>query len=432
MSKLIFALNYTLLEQILSPFLWILSSVKEGCNYKSSFQAKNMNDYFRTEIELHHSILGAMSHRWALNMFFFVNGLIFANWATRLPQLQTGYDLEHDTLGFILLSHAIGAFIAMPITGWLIGNYGSIKITILSGMLFPLFFVIIPWMPSYYFLFLPFLFMGAATGVMDVAMNAQAVLVEKQLGKPVMTMFHALFSIGMVVGGLCGGYFATQNIGLKEHFGIIMIIGLPILLFTGRYLYRDQPDVKPEKVRFVLPKGVIVGLGVIAFCCMMGEGAMSDWSTLYMKDVVQAPLSWQTFGLTGFAAAMTVGRLFGDNGRIIIGNRKMMIYGAILSLFGMGFILYGTSPVLVIVGFAGVGLGLSNIVPIVYSLAGTTPGIPSGEGIAMATTIGYSGFMFGPPLIGWVADISSLWYSLAMLTGLFGVMMVLVLRYRSV
>ena len=107
----------------------------------------------------------------------------------------------------------------------------------------------------------------------------------------------------------------------------------------------------------------------------------------------------------------------------------MMIYGGVMSLIGILFILFGGSVVTTIIGFIGVGLGLSNIVPIVYSLAGSTPGIPSGEGIAMATTIGYSGFMFGPPFIGWVADVSSLWYGLAVIGGLFGVMMVLVLRY---
>jgi len=372
-----------------------------------------------------------MSHRWALNLFFFVNGLIFANWASRLPRLQVIYDLGHDTLGLILFAHAIGAFIGMPITGWLIGNYGSKKVTMLAGMMFPLFFVLIPWMPSTTFLFIPFLCMGAAAGIMDVAMNAQAVMVEKLLAKPIMTMFHALFSIGMVVGGICGGYFATLEVGLRLHFAILMIVALLTLIIAGRYLYADVPDRSSDKVQFVLPKGTIIGLGVIALCCMMGEGAMSDWSTLYMKDVIGAPLSLQTLGLTGFAAAMTTGRLFGDKGRTILGDRRMMVYGAFISLIGMAFILYGGSVELSILGFAVVGLGLSNIVPIVYSLAGSTPGIPSGEGIAMATTIGYSGFMFGPPFIGWVADISSLWHSLAMLGALFGVMMVLVLRYKS-
>ena len=371
-----------------------------------------------------------MSHRWAITIFFFVNGLLFANWAARLPQLQTIYDLGHDQMGLILLSHAIGAFIGMPITGWLISNYGSKRITILAGLLFPIFFVTIPWMPSSTLLYLPFFFMGAAAGIMDVAMNSQAVLVEKQLGKPILTMFHALFSLGMMVGGLSGGYFATHEIGLREHFGILMTVALLSLFITRRFLYSDTPDGKQEKVRFVLPQGAIVGLGIIAFCCMMGEGAMSDWSTLYLKEVIEVPLSLQTLGLTGFAAAMTFGRLFGDKGRTLIGDRRMMINGGILSLIGILFILFGGSAISTIIGFVSVGLGLSNIVPIVYSLAGTTPGIPSGEGIAMATTIGYSGFMFGPPFIGWVADISSLWYGMAVLGGLFGMMMVLVLRFR--
>lgn len=363
-------------------------------------------------------------------MFFFVNGLIFANWASRLPQLQLQYDLGHDQLGLILLSHAVGAFMGMPMTGWLIGKYSSRKVSIVAGLFFPLSFVMIPWMPSRDFLYIPFLCMGMSAGIMDVSMNAQAVLVEKLLARPIMTMFHAVFSLGMVAGGLIGGWFAISAIGLESHFGILMVVGLLTLLIGGRFLYPDEPDIQGGSAHFVMPQGAIIGLGVIAFCCMMGEGAMSDWSTLYMRDVVGAPIGLQTMGLTGFAGAMTVGRLFGDKGRTILGDRKMMLGGALISLAGMGLVLWAGEPFLTIVGFAGVGLGLSNIVPIVYSLAGSWPGIPSGVGIAMATTIGYTGFMFGPPMIGWIANVSSLWTGLGVLGVLFMVMTGLVLRHK--
>ena len=373
-----------------------------------------------------------MTYRQAINLFFLINGFIFANWAARIPRIQTDYILDNRLLGFILLAHSIGAFIAMPVTGWLIHKFGSKSITMISGILFPLFFGLIPLMPDYPLLLLPFFFMGMATGIMDVAMNAQAVFVENHLNKPIMTMFHAIFSIGMVAGGLAGGFFTSMEIGLVEHFASMSVISLIVLLWASKFLFPEDPaNDDEEEVLFAIPRGPIVGLGVIAFCCMMGEGAMTDWSTNYMKNIVGSAKDFQTFGLIAFAAMMTVGRLFGDRGRVIFGDKKMMVGGAVLSLAGMLFVLTLLHPILVILGFGMVGLGLSNIVPIVYSLAGSFPGIQPGVGIAMSTTIGYTGFMFGPAIIGFLADSYDLRMALVFMAALFALMFALVLQYKK-
>lgn len=372
-----------------------------------------------------------MSHRWAVNLYFFINGVIFASWAARLPRLQEDFAFDNKLLGFVLLAHSIGAFIAMPITGWLINIKGSRYVTSVSGYLFPFFFMMIPFVPERLLVFVPFFLMGAATGIMDVAMNAQAVEVEKEVGKPIMTMFHALFSIGMVVGGLLGSFFISMDASLTQHFVVIGICGLMVLLIASRYLLPDtiQED-NSDEVLFALPKGPIVGLGIIAFCCMMGEGAMSDWSTNYMKHIVGSTKDFHAFGLIGFAAMMTFGRLFGDKGRALYGDRTMMLGGAVFSLFGIVLILTLFHPFLVIIGFGLVGLGLANIVPIVFSLAGSFPGIKPGMGIAMATTIGYAGFMFGPPVIGFLADQYDLRVALVLIALLFIIMTTLVYRYK--
>lgn len=371
-----------------------------------------------------------MSPRLSVNIFFFINGFIFSNWAARIPRIQSDYGLDNKALGFVLLAHSIGAFIAMPITGWLINKYGSRKITLISGLFFPLFYSLIPFAPNFFIVLLPFFLMGAATGVMDVAMNAQAVFIEKDLGKPIMTMFHALFSIGMVAGGLSGGLFTTLETDLLLHFAVTGTVSLGILLFSSMYLFPDESNAIEDEVMFAWPKGPIVGLGVIAFCCMMGEGAMTDWSTNYMKNIVSVSINWQTSGLIAFASLMTLGRLVGDRGRTLIGDRLMMIIGSISSILGMMLIVTLLHPLLVITGFGLVGLGLSNIVPIVYSLAGTYPGIKPGVGIAMSTTIGYSGFMIGPPIIGFLADSFDLRIALVALGILLVVMFGLVVRYQ--
>lgn len=372
-----------------------------------------------------------MSFRWAVNLYFFINGVIFASWAARLPRLQEDFALDNRLLGFILLSHSIGAFIAMPITGWLINVKGSRFVTRVSGYLFPFFFIAIPFVPERLLVFVPFFLMGVAVGLMDVAMNAQAVEVEKQVGKPIMTMFHALFSIGMVVGGMAGSLFISMDVSLAHHFVIIGICGFMILMVAAGYLYPDVIQAnEEEEVVFALPNGPLVGLGIIAFCCMMGEGAMSDWSTNYMKHIVGSTKDFHAFGLIGFAAMMTFGRLLGDKGRALYGDRSMMLAGAVFSLLGIALILSLFHPILVIIGFGMVGLGLANIVPIVFSLAGSFPDIKPGMGIAMATTIGYAGFMFGPPMIGFLADMYDLRVALGLIALLFIIMTCLVYRYK--
>ncbi|WP_235297740.1 MFS transporter [Portibacter marinus] len=367
-----------------------------------------------------------MNYRWAVNLFFLVNGFGYASWAARIPALQEKFDLSNSNLGILLLAHSIGAFIAMPLTGFLISKYTSRTVTMISGLIFPLFLLAIPWMTGYYTLLIPFLLMGSTTGMMDVAMNAQAVEVEMLSKKPIMTMFHAMFSIGMVIGGLVGSFAINMDLTMISHFTAVVITSLLVISISSIYLYPDQSEFNHDDPIFVLPKGPLIILGVIAFCCMMGEGAIADWSTIYMKKIVQSQEFLYAMGLTAFAAMMTAGRLVGDRGRSMIGDRLMLLSGGLMSLLGIGLVLITDFPYIVILGFALVGLGLSNIVPIVYSLAGKMKGIKPGVGIAMATTIGYSGFMIGPPLIGFVADATSLYYGMMLLAVLFLVMFLLI------
>ena len=359
-----------------------------------------------------------------------MNGFVYANWASRIPAIQDQYGLSNKQLGIILLAHAIGAFLAMPFTGFLINRYSSRKITLISGLIFPVFLPLIPYMQSYAFLLLPFLFMGIATGMMDVAINAQAVEIEKDLKKPIMTMFHAIFSIGMVIGGLLGGLYITNNWNISYHFPVVTIISLLFLFWGATNLFPDKINHQSKEPWIAIPKGTVIGLGLIAFCCMMGEGAVADWSTNYMQKIVLATENLQAIGLTVFAAAMTGARLVGDRGRQRIGDANMMLCGGVLSMLGIGLVLSLMHPYIIIFGFGLLGLGLANIVPIVYSQAGSIPNISPGAGIAMATTIGYSGLMFGPPIIGFIADISSLHTALLVLAGLLVLMTILILYYR--
>lgn len=372
-----------------------------------------------------------MNTRQAVNVFFTMNGLMIGSLASRFVQIQMSYGLDHKRLGLLLLAMSIGAFIGMPVTGWLIHKYGSKKITAIAGLSMALSLVILPWMPFWVVLFIPFFMVGASNGIMDVAMNAQAVDVEKLWGRSIMTFFHGLFSVGMMMGALVGSICISRDIPPSTHFLAIGILSFFTLLWSRRYLLKDDLGGEGDGVMFAWPKGALIGLGVIAFCCMMGEGAIADWSAIYMEQIVQTVDHLQVAGLFAFSGFMALGRFIGDSGRDRYGDKKMMVIGAVTSLIGILLVLSLAQPYVVILGFGLVGLGLSNIVPIVYSLAGNYPGIQPGVGIAAATTIGYAGFMLGPPLIGFIGDVYDLRMALGLLGILFLIMAMLVLTYKT-
>jgi MFS family permease len=373
-----------------------------------------------------------MNPRIAVSLYFFANGLQYASWAGRIPDLQDMYHMDNRLMGFILLAHSIGAFITMPITGWLTQLFSSRTVAMVSGIFFSIFFACATLSPNYWMLLASFTLMGVSTGIMDIAMNAQAVEVERSYKRPIMTFFHALFSIGMVAGGLLDSVFISQAIALPTHFGWIAAIAIFMVIIGKAGMIKDLRSEQEEKQStFRIPRGIVLVLGVITLCCMMGEGAMSDWSTNYMKNIIATPVAYTTFGLTAFAATMTIGRLLGDRARLRYGDYRILAVGGACAIIGMIAVLSALHFAVVIIGFGLIGIGLSNIVPISFSLSGNIKGLSPGVGIAMVSTIGYSGFMVGPPLIGFIADAYNLRIALFILLMLFIMMYFLILKSKS-
>ncbi|MBN8577099.1 MAG: MFS transporter [Cytophagales bacterium] len=373
--------------------------------------------------------------RIAVKLVFFINGFVHANLAARFPKVQELFQVNDGTFGFVLLATSLGALVAMPFTGWLIIRNGSRRITIASSFLYCVFVPLVPLtsaLPGIVGLLLVFFAMGITAGMLDVSMNAQAVMIEQQYRKPIMTSFHALFSIGMAIGAGCGALFVKLDTSLFIHLTIITALGLVGAAWSRFHFIHDKPaQKKSEGPAFRLPNAAMVGIGIIAFCSMLGEGAMADWSTNYMQNIALASKVLAPIGLTTFAIAMTTGRIFGDSARLTWGDKKLMIACGVLATLGIALLLGFPHPVAAIVGFFLTGIGLSVIVPIAYSIAGNAKGLPPGVGLAMVTTVGYSGFLFGPPLIGLLAD----WYTLRIALGLVGILFVIMTllsaRYKS-
>lgn len=368
-------------------------------------------------------------HRMAVSVLFFLNGFTYGNWIARIPRFQEVYGLDHGGIGLVLLAHALGALLAMPFTGWVITNKGSRLATSIAAWSFVLWVVLIPLAPNAWLLGLIFFGMGISGGMLDVSMNAQAVLVEQNLKKPIMTSFHAIFSLGMMLGAGAGALFIKFQLDLKPHIWIIAALDLGIAWWGTRHLIVDRVrNAVAEGGGFQLPTRGLIGMGLIAFCCMLGEGAMADWSTNYMEKIAGAAPATAPLALAAFSLAMTAARFTGDRIRASWGDGKLLMVGSILAAVGLGVILSVLHPLVIIAASIMVGLGLATIVPITYSTAGNTPGMAPGVGISMVTTVGYSGFLFGPPIIGFIADWLGLRIALSFVLLLFLLMLLLASR----
>ncbi|MCP9767165.1 MFS transporter [Lacihabitans sp. LS3-19] len=378
-----------------------------------------------------------LKNRIAISSYFFVNGFLYANLMARLPLLQQNLNISNSLLGTLLFMVAIGSLATMPFTGWLSTRIGTHAIARNTGLLFCIVLPFITLVPNVILAAVAMFFIGSFMGSMDVSMNGQAVYVERLWGKPIITSFHAVFSIGMALGAAAGSLFSYYTVPLFQHILSVSFFCMVLVYSASFFLINDKESNVAQQNEeggssFRWPTKAIVPLGLIAFCCMIGEGSMTDWTAIYMTKVVgeNATFAALAFGL--YATGMTIGRLFGDRLAQYFGYRKLLIYDALLSFSGLLIALVYVSVPTTLLGFFVVGLGVASIVPIIFSLAGNTPGVNPAVGIAMATTIGYTGFFVGPPSIGYISDAAGLRLGLGFSLLLFSLMLVLIFKYIEV
>lgn len=372
--------------------------------------------------------------RIAVCVFFFVNGFLYANWTARLPEVQSFFNISNTMLGTLLFTTAVGAVIAMPFTGWLTVKYGSKRITQVAGFFFCFLIPFLILSSNLALASIAFFLMGFCAGSMDVAMNGQAVFVERGYDKPIMSSFHAVFSIGMALGAGAGALFTKFDFTLLHHFMLVAGLGLFANLWASFNLIDDTPSksaVAEETSHFMLPTKAVLPLGIIAFCGMTGEGSMSDWSAIFMNKVVGKSEFFSALAFGSFGTAMTIGRVFGDRLTERLGKDKLLIYSSLCAMGGMALVIGIISEWTALAGFFLVGLGLSNVVPIIYSTAGNIKGVKPSVGIAMATTVGYAGFFVGPPTIGFLSDQYGLRWGMSFVLILFFAMLILVMKRRA-
>ncbi|HXB08699.1 MAG TPA: MFS transporter [Puia sp.] len=363
-----------------------------------------------------------IAYRTAVIGYFFVNGFLFSNLTSRLPELKDHFGATNSVLGTLLFTTAIGALVAMPLTGWLSVRFGSARLVIIAGLVFCCCVPCIAFSPNLWLGRAGFFMTGFFSGAMDITMNAQAVLVERIYKKTIMSSFHAAFSIGMALGAGAGALFADARFPLQGHLVIaaigcfiLLALMIPILL-EHRQRGGSNPVAVAGSRRFPLAIWLIA---IIGFCSMTGEGSMVDWSAIYTHTVVGMTKAFSALAMGAFATAMTIGRLFGDRLIDRLGKQVILVGSCCFAIAGLGLVLVYVSAPTALLGFFLVGTGLSNVVPLTYSIAGNIPGIDPTAGIAIASTIGYSGFFVGPPVIGYLGDAFGLRIGLCFTLGLF-------------
>ncbi|EYB67556.1 major facilitator superfamily transporter [Deinococcus phoenicis] len=339
-----------------------------------------------------------------MSAIFLVNGALFATWAVLIPSVRDRLGLNETQVGLALLAVGLGALFSMPLTGGWTARFGSDRVTRAAVVACMLALALPFLMPDLLTLMLALALLGAINGVLDVAMNAQGVTVEQALKRPILSRLHAYFSLGGVLGALLGAALLGR-VPVLAHVGLVVGVTTLTGLIAGRQLLPDPPAARPEaeeaapRARAPLSPAVLL-LGGLCFLGMLAEGANYDWAALYFRDVLHAAGGSVGLGYTAFVAAMTLGRWFGDRVRTRLGDEVTVRGGALLTALGLGLALLVRDPLPATLGFALSGLGLSNVVPVLYGAAGHAL---AGRGIAQVATIGYAGFLLGPPLIGFIA-----------------------------
>lgn len=354
--------------------------------------------------------------RIATQCHFFICGMLFATWGVHVPTVKAQYGLSDAALSWLMLAAGVGALIGLSQVGKWVARHGARKVVLATGLLMCAPLAVLLLMPGYFSLLAALFCYGLFNGSFDVAMNAEAVAVEHAYKRPIMSSFHGFFSAGGMAGALVASAIAAIDVAPIYHLAGGAIVGFVLIALASAWMMPVEATHSPEeaaKEGFRLPHGTILLLGVMAALGMVGEGAMYDWSTLYMRDVLGSPQQVAALAYGTFSAAMAIGRFGGDWARARMGSSAILQLTSWLSAIAMTASLAIGNPWAALIGFSLVGIGFSNMVPVLFSAAARVPGVTPANGIAGVSAVGYVGFMMGPPMIGGIAHGSSL--SLALL-----------------
>jgi len=345
--------------------------------------------------------------RVSVGTVFFVNSALIASWVPHIPAVKARHALSDAQLGMALLAMAAGAVVALPVAGWLVARVGSRRVTTAAAIGLCVALPLPVLSPSVALLIPALALLGAFNALLDVSMNAQAVEVERAYGRAIMSSFHALWSVGGLAGAALAGVAMSLAVGRESLVVWIGAAALGVVVGAQPGLAPGAPAPRHAPV-FARPRRELMALGALAFAGLLTEGAVADWSAVYLHDALGVGASYAAAGFAAFAAAMAIGRFAGDRAVDRFGPRRVLRVSGTIAAAGLAVGLVSGSPGLAVAGFGAVGLGIANTIPLLFSAAARVSGTPPAIALAAVTTTGYLGFLVGPPLIGLVAELTSL------------------------
>jgi hypothetical protein len=353
--------------------------------------------------------------RWAISTVFLLNGAGIGLWAAHVPVVQARTGIDTAMLSMVLLTIAAGALLAMPLMGGFTARWGTRRMVLVSGFAFAALLCVVMGVTDLRLLFLVAFAFGVSNGALDVAMNANASEVETARGLPTMSSFHGFFSLGGLLGAALGGVFIGQGWGDGQGALAMGIATALVLAATAPRVMAFSPSHEAGS-HFQLPRGPALSLGLLALLCFAVEGALVDWSALLMQERTATPPATAALAYSAFSIAMAACRFAGDRLILRFGAMRVMVLGGLAMFAGLATAVLSTHFVLSSAGFALIGIGAANVVPLLFGAASRIPGMSAGAGVAAVATLGYGGLLLAPPVLGYIAAQASIMVALGALS----------------
>jgi MFS family permease len=361
-----------------------------------------------------------VARRVCISLFFFFYGFVFATWASRIPSIQQRLGLSEAGLGAVLLSMPVGSFLTLPFSGYFTSKLGSRKVVITASLIYALLLLCIGYAPNVLLLTICLFLFGSAGNMFNISVNTQALALEKLYQRIIISSFHGMWSVAGLLAASLGTYLIGKAFPVHLHFLLVAIVAAVAFLICSFYLLHDKGAPAQRRALFTKPDRAFWGLGAIAFCSMICQGAMFDWSGIYFKKVLAVQPAFIGVGYTAFMIAMAFVRFITDWLTFHYGLRKIIVTCGVCITTGLLLSVFFPFFWPATVGMLLVGMGVSPGVPLVFSAASKTKVMQPSVAIAAVSSIGMIGLLIGPPIIGFIAGLTSLKISF-MILSLFGV-----------
>jgi len=354
--------------------------------------------------------------RVALGALFFFMGICFASWAARIPDIQSKFQLSEGQLGTLLLCLPIGSMLGLPIAGWSVHRYGSRSVILICSFAYAFTLPLIGLAPSLWTIAPVLMGFGVLGNIMNISLNTQALGLENQFGKSILASFHGIWSMAGFTGAGVGAGMIFLNFSPAAHYVVVALLSAVLILLSQKFVINDKP-APGEEGGLVLrkPDALLLRVGLISFLGMMAEGCMFDWSGVYFKKIVETEPQYVSLGYVCFMGAMASGRFVTDKASNRFGKVPVLQVSGLLIFFGLLLSVVFPNLLTAAIGFLMVGAGVASIVPVSYGIAGRSKLYSPSVALALVSTISFFGFLVGPPLIGFVAELFDLKVSFALI-----------------